>query len=48
MAQPVSRNAVQAFFQAYMSRDAGAIAAQVHDDVQWTIIGPVTLLPFCV
>jgi len=47
MTQLVSRNAVQAFYRAYASRDPAAIVALVHDDAQWMITGPVALLPFC-
>lgn len=47
MAQPVSPSIVQAFYQAYASRDAERVAPLIADDVKWTIIGPSQVLPFC-
>lgn len=47
MGDPVSRETVEAFFKAYGVRDVVKIAPFLRDDVQWTISGPVDLLPFC-
>jgi ketosteroid isomerase-like protein len=38
---------IEAFFKAYAARDPAAVAAFLHDDVTWTISGPVDVLPFC-
>jgi ketosteroid isomerase-like protein len=50
-ANPVSRTALeatfQAFFDAYAVRDAQKVAPFLHEDVEWTISGPVDVLPFC-
>ena len=43
----VPRSLAEAFYQAYAARDAGKIAEYLHDDVEWTISGPVDYLPFC-
>lgn len=45
--QPVSRETVNAFYQAFASRSAARIAPFVDDDVEWTISGPVDVLQFC-
>ncbi|MBI1203032.1 MAG: hypothetical protein GC182_11025 [Rhodopseudomonas sp.] len=42
-----TRAQVDAFFAAYASHDAEAIARQLHDDVEWSISGPVDLLAYC-
>ncbi len=47
MTDPVARSAAQAFYRAYVSRDPAQIAACLDDDVEWSIVGPVDLLPFC-
>ncbi|MDT3685795.1 MAG: nuclear transport factor 2 family protein [Pseudorhodoplanes sp.] len=47
MPQPVSPSTVQAFYQAYATRDAERLAPLIADDVKWTIIGPSQILPFC-
>ena len=44
---PVSRQRVRDFYEARMSRDPEIIAQFLHDDVDWTIAGPVDLIPFC-
>ena len=44
MATPVSRDTVQAFLQAFASRDPGRIGPFLHDDVRWNIVGPVELI----
>ena len=47
MNNPVSRSVVEAFYEAYSKHDAGKVAEFLHDDVVWTISGPVDLLRFC-
>jgi ketosteroid isomerase-like protein len=47
MANPVSPSVVQAFYQAYASRNAERIAPLVADHVKWTIVGPQQIFPFC-
>jgi ketosteroid isomerase-like protein len=43
----VPRSVVTAFYEAYAARDGAKVAEFLHDDVMWTISGPVDLLPFC-
>lgn len=43
----VPRSVVEAYYAAYAARDAAAVANFLHDDVEWTISGPVDVLPFC-
>lgn len=45
--QAAFRPVVEAFFEAYAARDCAKTAAFLHDDVVWTISGPVDVLPFC-
>lgn len=47
MAYEVPRSVVEAFYQVYAARDVAKIAEYLDDDVQWTISGPIDLLPFC-
>ena len=47
MAKPVSRSVVDAFYKAYAARDAEKVAKFLHDDVEWTISGPIDYLPYC-
>jgi ketosteroid isomerase-like protein len=47
MSDSVSREVVEAFYEAYAVRDAAKVAPFLHEDVEWTISGPVDLLPFC-
>jgi ketosteroid isomerase-like protein len=47
MSYSVSRAVVEAFYRAYASRDAQKVAPFLDDDVEWSISGPVGLLPFC-
>jgi ketosteroid isomerase-like protein len=42
-----TRELVEAFYAAYSVRDSAAMADFIADDVEWTISGPVDLLPFC-
>ena len=44
---PVSRDIVDRFRAAYAVRDAEKIAQLLHDDIEWTISGPVEYLEFC-
>ena len=43
----VSRKTVEAFYDAYAKRDVARIEPFLDDEVQWTISGPVDVLPFC-
>jgi ketosteroid isomerase-like protein len=47
MTTAVPRSLVKAFYRAYAAYDAKAVAEYLHDDVRWTISGPVDVLPFC-
>ena len=47
MSYSVPRSVVDAFYKAYATRDADKIAPFIHDDIEWTISGPVDFLPFC-
>jgi len=47
MADPVTRAVVEAFYRAYAAHDAAKVAEFLDDDVEWTISGPVDVLPFC-
>jgi len=47
MAYAVPRALVKAFYQAYAARDADRVAEFLDDDVEWTISGPIDVLPFC-
>ena len=47
MTIPVPRSVVAAFYKAYAARDPEKIAEFLHDDVAWTISGPVDYLRFC-
>jgi ketosteroid isomerase-like protein len=38
---------VEAFYRGYAARDAAKIAEFLDDDVEWTISGPIDVLPFC-
>ena len=44
---PVLRARVEAMFKHYAARDFKAFADFLDDDVEWTISGPVDILPFC-
>lgn len=41
------RAAFDVFFEAYAARDAERVAPFLHDDVVWTVSGPIEVLPFC-
>lgn len=47
MTEAVPRSVVEAFYKVYAVRDVAKIAPYLHDDVKWTVSGPVDLLPFC-
>jgi len=47
MTYSVPRAVVEAFYQAYAARDIERVAPFVDDQVDWTISGPVDVLPFC-
>lgn len=47
MPEPVTRALVEAFYKAYAARDADQISQFLADDVEWSISGPVDVLPFC-
>ena len=47
MDTPVPRPRVEAFLHAFAAGDPNAIVEFLHDDVVWTIRGPVEVLPFC-
>lgn len=47
MAGTVSRAVVDAFFKAYAARDPVTLGAFLHDDVVWTISGPVDVISYC-
>ena len=43
----ISKQYVRDFYDARMSRDPGIIAPFLADDVEWSITGPIDLIPFC-
>lgn len=47
MSYSVPREVVEAFYRAYATRDTQKVAQFLDDTVEWTISGPVELLPFC-
>jgi ketosteroid isomerase-like protein len=47
MGASVPRSVVEAFYRAYSARDAKKVAGFLDDNVEWTISGPVDVLPFC-
>ena len=47
MTTPISRATVQAFFQAFASKEPVRLAPFLHDDVTWSIVGPVELIRYC-
>lgn len=47
MAYAVSRDVVDAFYRAYISRDAQRIGALIDDDVEWIVAGPVEVMHVC-
>jgi ketosteroid isomerase-like protein len=47
MSEPVTRAAVQAFYEALASRDPIRLAQCLADDVEWHMSGPVDIFVFC-
>lgn len=47
MAYKVPRSLVEDFYAVYATRDADKIAQWLHDDIEWTISGPIDYLAFC-
>ena len=47
MSDTVPRSLVDAFYAAYAARDADRVVSFLDEDVEWTISGPVDVLPFC-
>jgi ketosteroid isomerase-like protein len=47
MSQSIPRSLVEAFYDAYATRDPRKIAPFLDDAIEWTISGPVELMPFC-
>lgn len=47
MTQPVPRQVVEDFYCALSARDFDKVAQYLDDDIDWTISGPVDILPFC-
>lgn len=42
-----TRAIAEAFYRAYAARDSADLADFLSDDVEWTVSGPVDVLPFC-
>lgn len=47
MTHAVTKELVDAFYDAFGKPDGEKLAALVHDDVRWTTRGPVEVLSFC-
>jgi ketosteroid isomerase-like protein len=47
MAHTVTRQVVDAFYDAYTTGDRDKLAAILHDDIEWLISGPISILKFC-
>jgi len=47
MVYSVSRTVVDAFYDAYRSRDPEQIGAIVDDEVEWHVAGPITVMLVC-
>jgi len=47
MTDSVSRAAVDAFYEAYASRDPQRIGAVLDDDVEWHVNGPTEVIKIC-
>lgn len=47
MADAVPRSVVEAFYEAFVARDAQKLGPLLHDDVVWSISGPVDVLSYC-
>lgn len=44
---PTPRAVVEAYLTAFATRDPARIGPFIDDNVEWTIAGPVDVLPFC-
>lgn len=47
MSEAVSRATVEAFYEAYISRDPERIGACLDEDVEWHVGGPVEVMQVC-
>ncbi len=47
MAFSVPRSVVDAFYEAYISRDPERIGAMLDDEVEWYVAGPVDVMQVC-
>jgi ketosteroid isomerase-like protein len=47
MTTAISRELVQTYFEACVSRDPERIGRCLHDNVDWSLAGPVDVLPYC-
>ncbi len=47
MSHSVPRRVVEAFYQAYVSRDPDRIGLWLDDDVEWLVAGPVEVMQVC-
>jgi ketosteroid isomerase-like protein len=47
MTTGITRDLVRDYFQACLSRDPERVGRCLADDVEWSLGGPVDLLPFC-
>jgi hypothetical protein len=47
MAQNLTRDHIEGFYRARLSRDASRIEPYLDDHVDWLITGPIELLQFC-
>ena len=43
----VDPSLVEAYFKAFASRDPALFGAYLHDNVVWTISGPIDVIPYC-
>ena len=46
MSENETRATLQALFDSYRERDFARFAAQLHDDIDWIIHGPIEVFPF--
>jgi ketosteroid isomerase-like protein len=47
MSYKVPRSLVEAYYAVFATRDADKLAQYLHDDIEWTISGPIDYLTFC-
>lgn len=43
----VDPSVIEAYFKAFASRDPQSFGFYLHDDVVWTISGPIDVIPYC-